>query len=210
MGLITNNSKTRTVEFRKDIDQKVKSLLDIGYSRKQIAEKLGITKQYASRVAISLGYRVPNGKPSKYDWDEITEYFNKGHSLKECRDKYGFSNGTLATARRRGDTTIQIRVLRSDNISYYLVENGTNDSAMLKKLLFENGILQNVCSICGQLPIHNGRDLVLQLDHINGIHNDNRINNLRILCPNCHTQTPTYGARNKILKKLLTKKSDGV
>ena len=43
----------------------------------------------------------------------------------------------------------------------------------------------------------NGKPLVLQLDHINGISNDNRIENLRFLCPNCHAQTESFAGRNK-------------
>lgn len=48
------------------------------------------------------------------------------------------------------------------------------------------------CSICG-ITEWQGRALRLQLDHINGKHYDNRLENLRFLCPNCHSQTPTYG-----------------
>lgn len=52
------------------------------------------------------------------------------------------------------------------------------------------------CSLCGLLPVWNNKPLTLQVDHINGVNNDHRIENLRLLCPNCHTQTDTFGARN--------------
>lgn len=58
------------------------------------------------------------------------------------------------------------------------------------------------CSECGLDPIWNGKPLTLQVDHINGDNTDNRPENLRFLCPNCHTQTPTYAGRN-IGKRLL-------
>ena len=50
------------------------------------------------------------------------------------------------------------------------------------------------CSCCG-ISNHNGRPLVMELDHINGVTNDSRIENLRILCPNCHSQTDGYKNR---------------
>ncbi|MGL5823689.1 MAG: HNH endonuclease signature motif containing protein [Nocardioides sp.] len=49
-----------------------------------------------------------------------------------------------------------------------------------------------VCALCGLGGEWNGSPLVLQLDHANGVHNDNRLENLRLLCPNCHSQTDTY------------------
>lgn len=64
-------------------------------------------------------------------------------------------------------------------------------SSLKCRLLYEN-LLENKCKICDQLPIWNNKKLTLQLDHINGINNDNRLENLRLLCPNCHTQTSTF------------------
>lgn len=67
----------------------------------------------------------------------------------------------------------------------------------LKNRLIREGILDNKCDDCGQLPEWNGKVLKLHLDHKNGVGNDNRLINLRLLCPNCHSQTPTYGGLNK-------------
>lgn len=54
------------------------------------------------------------------------------------------------------------------------------------------------CQMCGNEGIHNGKPLVLAIDHINGVRNDNRLENLRLLCPNCHSQTETFcGANTK-------------
>lgn len=52
------------------------------------------------------------------------------------------------------------------------------------------------CACCGNTGEWNGRPLVLQLDHINGDNCDNRLENLRFLCPNCHSQTDTFAGRN--------------
>jgi hypothetical protein len=58
--------------------------------------------------------------------------------------------------------------------------------------------------VCDNSGIHCGLPLVLQLDHINGVHNDNRIENLRWLCPNCHTQTHTFAGRKRTVKHCKT------
>ncbi len=62
----------------------------------------------------------------------------------------------------------------------------------LKKRLLREGLLENKCCKCGNDGEWLGNNLPLELDHINGVNNDNRIENLRILCPNCHSQTPTF------------------
>lgn len=79
-----------------------------------------------------------------------------------------------------------------------LVENSTYNNKKLKERLIKEQILENICAICSQLPEWNSKPLVLQLDHINGINNDNRLENLRLLCPNCYTQTDTFCNKGKI------------
>lgn len=81
--------------------------------------------------------------------------------------------------------------------STYLKKSDTFiDSNRLKRKLFSERILKEECSICGLEGVWNGKPLKVQLDHINGDNTDNRIENLRILCLNCHSQTSTHGARN--------------
>ena len=72
------------------------------------------------------------------------------------------------------------------------------ETKTLKKKLLEEGIFKEECFICNQGPEWNNKRLVLQMDHIDGDSDNNDLKNLRIICPNCHTQTPTYsGKRNK-------------
>ena len=77
-----------------------------------------------------------------------------------------------------------------------LVENSSyaNISRLKKRLVNENR-LEYKCAICG-LTDWLGKEITLQLDHINGVNNDHRIENLRFLCPNCHSQTDTYAGKN--------------
>lgn len=84
-------------------------------------------------------------------------------------------------------------------LSELLVENSGCGSSKgrLKKRLIEAGLLTNECGECGQGPVWNGKPITLALDHINGIHSDDRLENLRVVCPNCHSQTSTYCGRNK-------------
>jgi 5-methylcytosine-specific restriction endonuclease McrA len=66
----------------------------------------------------------------------------------------------------------------------------------VKLRLLRSGVFENRCDTCG-LTDWRGTQLVMHLDHVNGIKDDHRLENLRMLCPNCHSQTDTYGARNK-------------
>lgn len=76
-----------------------------------------------------------------------------------------------------------------------LVENSPyKSSTSLKRRLFKEGIKTKQCEKCG-ITKWNDEEITLELEHINGINTDNRIENLKILCPNCHSQTSTF--RNK-------------
>lgn len=72
----------------------------------------------------------------------------------------------------------------------------TTSSSNFRKRLIREGWLVNACSECDMEPLWNNKQLTLQLDHIDGNKNNNRIENLRLLCPNCHSQTETFCGRN--------------
>lgn len=70
-------------------------------------------------------------------------------------------------------------------------------TSFLKKRLLKAGLIENKCQICNMEPEWNGKPLTLILDHINGKNNDNRISNLRLVCPNCGSQLNTFAGRNR-------------
>lgn len=84
---------------------------------------------------------------------------------------------------------------------YTLEEVFTEDSPVTQKTLREyverHQVIEYKCSFCGNTGVWLDTKISLELDHINGINNDNRIENLRYLCPNCHATTDTYCGKNK-------------
>ena len=81
------------------------------------------------------------------------------------------------------------------------MENSTADQKTLRKWYFEGHYTPYKCSICGQLPLWNNKPLTLILDHINGHNKDNRLTNLRWVCPNCNQQLPTTSGKNLTYNK---------
>lgn len=86
-----------------------------------------------------------------------------------------------------------------------LVEHSTYHRRSLKKRLIQEGLILERCNECGLEPVWNNKSLTLQLDHINGVKDDNRLNNLQLLCPNCHSQTQTFGGRNAFKNRTIVK-----
>ena len=80
------------------------------------------------------------------------------------------------------------------------IENSTADQKTLRRHYFAGEYTEYKCSICGQEPIWNGKELTLILDHINGHNHDDRLENLRWVCPNCNQQLDTTNGKN--VKKL--------
>ena len=127
----------------------------------------------------------------KYDWSIIQQYYDDGHGCLQCRAQFGFAKDTWIKAIRTG------RLLRRPRQwSLERVLSTSKSRYTVKRRLITAGILKNICDDCG-LSEWRSRPLTIQVDHRNGNRNDHRLENLRMLCPNCHSQTETYAARNK-------------
>jgi len=83
------------------------------------------------------------------------------------------------------------------SLKQILVRNSDFQSYKLKKRLYQEGFKKPYCELCGWAKKALDGRIPLELDHINGDHRDNRIGNLRILCPNCHSLQATHRGRNR-------------
>jgi hypothetical protein len=95
---------------------------------------------------------------------------------------------------------VRLRAFRNPPtpLEQILVEDSTYSRNHLKDRLYSAGLKQRRCELCGQREMWRGRRMALILDHVNGVPNDNRIENLRILCPNCAATLETHcGLKNR-------------
>jgi hypothetical protein len=152
-------------------------------------------------------------KPKKGKvWALSSENFKKlvqnSSTFSEILRKLGLGTANYSTLKKRiaeesvDDSHIVLRLRReyhSSNkipLEKILVINSTYNHGHLKSRLISENLLQPQCYKCKIGTIWNQEPLTLQLDHINGVNNDNRIENLQLLCPNCHSQTSTWSGRN--------------
>jgi 5-methylcytosine-specific restriction endonuclease McrA len=98
------------------------------------------------------------------------------------------------TSKKEPNNKIKLDDILSGNFPSY-------PTGKLKNRLVNDGVLKYECVLCGNDGTHNDLPLTLQLDHINGVNDDHRLKNLRLLCPNCHTQQDTYAGKNKPKKQ---------
>lgn len=94
----------------------------------------------------------------------------------ETKDRMAWSRGKLLTSRG-------------------FVENSTLSNEHILRHGRRNNLFKEDCYEC-HIKDWNGKPIRLELDHINGVNHDNRLENLRLLCPNCHSQTDTFRGRN--------------
>jgi hypothetical protein len=156
-------------------------------------------------------------KLHKYTLEELKEAVATSYSKRQTLIKLGVvpAGGNYATLGKalehfeidsshfrgqgwnRGDHSGVLKKNRKGrSLDEILRENVRCQSYKLKKRLIREGIKEHKCEMCG-ITEWNGQPTPTELDHINGVRDDNRIENIRILCPNCHAQTPTYRGKNK-------------
>lgn len=164
-----------------------------GLSQRQIARELGISKPTVCFHMRMLGVPPNEDFARRYDWDEIRAYYEAGHSMTECRRHFGFSRNAWWDAMRRGAIKPRPRL---EPIEMVLNGEKPRNRHHIKGRLLAEGLKEARCERCGLTEWH-GRPLALELHHVNGDGRDNHLDNLLLLCPNCHSQTDTWGGRNK-------------
>lgn len=143
--------------------------------------------------------------------DEFKEIVESGLCVRDIVEKLGYSktSGSMALKvkeRIKKDNIDSSHLIGrnakgSSNPRYslneILIKNSSyTNMACLKKRLIDANMLIYKCDLCSNTGVWNNETLTLQIDHINGDHCDNRLSNLRLLCPNCHSQTSTFSGRN--------------
>lgn len=114
-------------------------------------------------------------------------------TLKKYIEKYDIDTSHFI---KKYDKMVSLNILNKKSLKEILVENSDYQRHHLKKRLYDTGLKQKKCELCGQGEEWNGMKISLILDHINGIYNDNRIENLRIVCPNCNAGLDTHCGKN--------------
>lgn len=150
--------------------------------------------------------------PRKYSEVQFKEAVESSTSIRQVLSKLGLkeAGGNYSHVKRRIEK-LNLSLAEGANgqgwskgktlgpkrpVEYYLTENSYHQSHKLKQRLIIEGLKEHKCECCG-ITEWRGQPTPIELDHINGIHTDNRLENLRLLCPNCHAQTETYRGKNK-------------
>jgi DNA-binding CsgD family transcriptional regulator len=170
----------------------VAQLLGRGLSRLDVARSLGISKATVSYHARRLGLPIDPRCARRYDWEAIQRYYNEGHSVRQCLKAFGCAHQTWHSAKKRG--AIVTRPAGTPGHELFVAGQYRSRENLKRRLLAEN-LKPACCALCG-ISEWRMQPLSLALHHINGDRMDNRLENLELLCPNCHSQTSTYSGRN--------------
>ena len=189
-------------------EKELKEFIKKGFTQGDISDVTGKSKTTVRYWLEKYGLRTKGKLKRSPIWEMPHEEFksivDKSKTYTEILKHFGLQN------KGRNSNTLKKR-LREDGLSFtpikgyrynklnlkdVMVVNSTYKREHLKRRLIKEDILKEICDICGLINEWNGDKLILVLDHINGISNDHRLENLRLLCPNCNSQTPNFCGRN--------------
>lgn len=146
-------------------------------------------EQLKNAVVNSTSYRkvlfLLNLKEAGGNYDQVKKYIKEsGYDISHFKGK----------AWNKGLRGIGKPHIPLDEI---LVSSSTYQSFKLKNRLFKSNLKDPHCELCGWAQQTSDGRMPLELDHVNGNRHDNRLENLRILCPNCHSLQSTHRGRNR-------------
>lgn len=141
---------------------------------------------------------------SKITDEEFEKIVNSSSSYKEIVFRCGYSNYSGASSNIIKNRIQQQNLIFESSVPEYNIRNDEDifiedspvSQSTLRRHYFDGQYSEYRCAICGQEPIWNGKELTLTLDHINGHNKDDRLENLRWVCPNCDRQLDTFSGRN--------------
>lgn len=148
------------------------------WTEKQLRDAAKDARSYR-QILLRLGLRMAGG-----NYAQVKKYLGDYGIAVRLKGR-GWNKGLIGVGRPR---------LPLQNI---LVRNSSFQSHKLKNRLFKESLKSRECEECGWAKKSEDGRLPLELDHINGDSSDNRLENLRILCPNCHSLKPTHRGRNR-------------
>lgn len=153
----------------------------------------------------------------KVSKEKLKEIVDNSYSIADVIEKLGYKKNGRNTITVR-DKIIELGI----DISHFskkpsvkrhpeniFVENSDASQRVLREYYLKGNYSEYKCKICNLQPFWENKPLSLRLDHINGINNDNKLTNLRWVCPNCDSQLDTYGSKNQVYQKtLISEESD--
>lgn len=215
------------MELKNDIDF-VRDVVNSSKTFSEVLTKLGMDKHNRNQYVVLQDIFIYNDinysnliKKSDYTKETLEEAVRKSVSLTETAERLGHSDSYKAIVLfdiRRWNIDISHFVGRyrlsdpkkllngKDRFYFIPLESILSNLVQckgthLKERLFKEGLKKELCEICLRTE-YLGTAIVLELNHINGNPSDNRLENLQILCSNCHSQTDTFAGRN--LRKIFT------
>lgn len=202
-------------------DEELKTIIEESSSKQEIMRKLGIhvkndqvlnyLKNFIEKHNVDISHHTL-GRPLRlrYTYEQTKELVDKnicwtdlmrdmgirfvGNNIKTVKKLVEYYNISTAHFDPKRASVKNHPGVRKD--SEIFCENSTVHRKTVKDKIIKDKLLEYKCAECPVTGIWNGKPIVLQLEHKNGINNDNRLSNLCFMCPNCHSQTPTFSGRN--------------